>query len=416
MERVTPVSPSPAGIALVCDYEGRILEILDDGLGLAGRFPVGRLFGSCLDSGSMAKSLSFLLEIRARQATFEWELRIAAEDGPGQTLSFDGSMADGQRMILLGAASSREVPGYLDSLARIRNQQAGWVCLALKEMALQETAAGRFQHDLYNELTRLNNELANAQRELAQQNFELERLNRLKNQFLGMAAHDLRKPVGLVLNYAEILTEDAAGRLTPDQLRLLETIGTAADRMGRLIDDFLDVSLIEAGHLSLDIQAVDLAELAGAAQTLVGRAAARRRIRMETDLDQAARRLRVDGPKMEQVLTNLLSNAVEHSPAEAAVVMGSRLEGDRVRVWIADRGKGIPLEQQRRLFQPFATGGADKPGGERSIGLGLAIARRIVEAHGGRMFVESAPDRGSVFGFTLPAPCAAEAAKIALQE
>lgn len=370
MERLTPVSPSPAGIALLCDSEGRILEILGDRLGLADRFPAGCLFGACLDPGSLAKSLEFLRDIRAHQAAFEWELQMAAESGPASTLSFDGCLVDG-RLLILGAASSQELLGV------------------------------RFA------LTRVNNELANAQRELAKQNFELERLNRLKTQFLGMAAHDLRKPAGLVLSYAEILTEDAGGRLTHDELRLLETIRTAADRMGRLIGDFLDVSMIEAGRLSLDIQAVELMELVKAARTLAGIAAAKRRIRIETRMDPAVRRLRVDGPKIEQVLTNLLSNAIEHSPADGVVVVGSHREAEGVRVWIADQGEGIPVERQQGLFQAFAAGGERKPGGERSIGLGLAIARKIVEAHGGRVFVESAPGRGSVFGFTLPEPCVA---------
>jgi signal transduction histidine kinase len=365
---LTPVSPSPAGIALLCDTDGRILEILGDRLGLADQFPAGRLFGACLDSGSLAKSLDFLREIHARQAAFEWEFQVTGESGPASTLSFDGCLVDG-RLAILGAASSQELLGVRFALSCV------------------------------------NNDLANAQRELAKQNFELERLNRLKNQFLGMAAHDLRKPAGLVLSYAEILTEDAGGRLTPDELRLLETIRTSADRMGRLIGDFLDVSVIEAGRLSLDIQAAELMELVKAARTLAGMAGARRRIRIETQMDPAIQRLRVDGPKIEQVLTNLLSNAIEHSPADGTIVMGSHREAEGVRVWIADQGKGIPVERQQDLFQAFAAGGEGKPGGERSIGLGLAIARRIVEAHGGRVFVESAPGRGSVFGFTLPEPC-----------
>ena len=111
----------------------------------------------------------------------------------------------------------------------------------------------------------------------------------------------------------------------------------------------------------------------------------------------------VDAAKIEQVLTNLLSNAVEHSPTGASVTLSSCLMADALRVQVADTGPGISPEQQQRLFQSFASGqGARKSTGERSIGLGLSISRKVIEAHGGRMFVESEPGRGSVFGFTLP--------------
>jgi PAS domain S-box-containing protein len=173
---VIPGSPISAAIALLCDTEGRILEILGDGLGLAGRFPAGRLFNSGLAAGSLVKSLSFLQEIRANRAAFEWELQIAAENGPACTLYFDGCIVGG-RVLIVGGASSPELRDLLDDLVRI---QSNWVRLGLKETSLREVVGERSTHDIYNELSRLNNALANAQRELAKQNFELERLNQLK--------------------------------------------------------------------------------------------------------------------------------------------------------------------------------------------------------------------------------------------
>jgi signal transduction histidine kinase len=259
------------------------------------------------------------------------------------------------------------------------------------------------QARLGREVLELNHELNQATRELALKNAELDRLDALKNQFLGMAAHDLRKPAGLILSYAELLIDDAASSWSAEQREFLQVIRTAADRMRGVIDDFLDVSLIEAGRLSLDVQKADLADLVQAARTLVAASAAKRKIHIAAELDPEGRVLLVDGPKIEQVLTNLLSNAVEHTPAEGCVRIGSRRTESEVRVWVADNGKGIAPQQRARLFQAFAGDTAPKAGGERSIGLGLAIARKIVEAHGGRMFVESEPGRGALFGFTLPA-------------
>jgi PAS domain S-box-containing protein len=120
---VTSVSPNPNGIALLCDSEGRILEIIGDRLGLASRFPPGRLFGACLDSDSLAKSLDFLLEIRAHQATFGWEFQVAAEDRHDRMLVFDGCLVDG-RLAILGAASSQELLGIRFALTRLNNELA----------------------------------------------------------------------------------------------------------------------------------------------------------------------------------------------------------------------------------------------------------------------------------------------------
>jgi signal transduction histidine kinase len=177
--------------------------------------------------------------------------------------------------------------------------------------------------------------------------------------------------------------------------------------MRGLIDDFLDVSLIEAGKLSLNTGWADTAEIVDNARMMVDRAADKRNIRIQVSLDSGAKRLWVDGPKIEQVLTNLLSNAVEHSPDGGQVSIGSRLEPTGFRLWVEDQGPGLSAEQQNRLFQAFAGQTNRKPGGERSIGLGLMIAKKIVEAHGGQLRVESTPGKGSLFGFTLPPTCLA---------
>ncbi len=171
--------------------------------------------------------------------------------------------------------------------------------------------------------------------------------------------------------------------------------------MRGVVDDFLDVSLIEAGRFNLDEQAADLVDLAQSAVTLVKLAAGKRGVKINIALTSSS--LCVDGAKIEQVLTNLLSNAVEHSPAGGAVTLSSERLPSELRVQVANCGPGIAPQQQEKLFQSFASGqAARKSTGERSIGLGLAIARKIIEAHGGRMFVQSQLGQGSVFGFTLP--------------
>ena len=238
-------------------------------------------------------------------------------------------------------------------------------------------------------------------------NAELARLNALKNKFLGMASHDLRKPAGLILNRAEMLLEDATLTCSADACRNIRNIIDSATSMARLIDDFLDVTMIEAGRFNLDIQVVEQDRLVARALALVQASATKRGIHLKTILDEATARIRVDGPKIEQVLTNLFSNAIDYSPDGACIAVVSLLQAEGIRFWVEDQGVGLDLEQQQRLFEAFAGSGGIKRSGERSIGLGLVIVRKIIEAHGGTCFVESQPGIGSRFGFVLPDTCRA---------
>ena len=292
---------------------------------------------------------------------------------------------------------------------RARSGQAQSFCFSFQPLNDHILAFGR-QDVVESELMRqdvlsLNQELNNLMRQLHKQNAQLQRLNREKNQFLGMAAHDLRKPTGLILTYAEFLLEDTAGILESEHLWQMERIRSAAVRMQALIDDFLDVSLIESGKLSLTVGRTSLIELIDSARLMIDRSAEKRNIRFHLDLDYSTGRLLVDGPKIEQVLINLLSNAVNHSPDGGQVIIGSWRSPAGLRIWIEDEGSGLSADQKKRLFEAFSCQSPRKPDGERSIGLGLVIAKKIVEAHGGQLQADCASGKGAVFEFTLPPSC-----------
>ena len=397
-----PGAPSPAGIALRCDAEGRILEILADSLGLAGCFPAGRFFSSCLTPASLARSFSFLQKIRASQASFEWELQLAAEDGLARALYFDGCIVDGC-LLILGAASSRELLDLLEDLMRIHNDQDNQVRRALLEMLLKEAAAGRYQHNFYNELSRVSDELANAHRELAKQNFELEHANRLKNQFLGMVAHELRNPVATILVHCDLLCEDAGATLSEEQAGFVSSVQSSSEFMLQMIDDLLDISSIEAGMLRLDRHPSDPHKLLEHTVGLNAGLAQQKHVHVSLQIEGVLPRLSLDERKIAQVLNNLISNAVKYSQPGTAVEVRAVAEDGGVRIAVRDQGPGIPEAERGKLFQPFGRTSVRSTDGERSTGLGLAISKRIVEGHGGRIWVESQVGVGSVFLFTLPA-------------
>jgi signal transduction histidine kinase len=255
---------------------------------------------------------------------------------------------------------------------------------------------------MYDELSRLNNELANLQRELAKKNAELEHLSALKDQFLGMAAHDLRTPLSIILGYSSFLEEDLSGDLAEEQAEFLSVIRSSSRFMLHLVNSLLDVATIESGKLELELQPTDLAALVARTVSLNATLAEGKRIRLACECDERLPQMALDGPKMEQVLNNLLSNAIKFSYPDGTVVVRLVRQGDYAVLSVADHGRGIPEEQLDELFQWFARTRVKGTAGEKGTGLGLAIAQKIVEGHMGDIWVESTLGQGSRFYVSLP--------------
>ena len=251
------------------------------------------------------------------------------------------------------------------------------------------------------ELVSLNDELGNLTRELARKNAELSRLDEIKNRFLGMAAHDLRKPVGAMLTYSEFLIDEATPNLNEEQQRFLGIIHASCDFMSRLIDDFLDIAVIESGKLAIHHAAVDPAAIIAGSLAVAEVHARRKGVVCQVDAPPQPH-IQVDAPKMEQVLNNLVLNAIEHSKPGNTVLVSARTANDAWTVTVKDSGSGISQGDLIRLFSPFESGSMPKTTGEKSTGLGLAIAKKIVEGHGGAISVESTPGAGTTFTVRIP--------------
>jgi signal transduction histidine kinase len=266
-------------------------------------------------------------------------------------------------------------------------------------MGLTEIAQ---QARVQREVFLLNQELGNLTRALQKSNAELARLNELKNQFLGMAAHDLRKPAGVTMNFAELLLDELANTITPEQKEFLSVILDTSREMVRLIEDFLDFSIIESGHLKLNLEMTSVARIVAEALRYQEPRARKKSVRLVVgDLDSIPALL-LDEPKMVQVMGNLLGNAIDHSePGGHVCIEGTRGQGI-ITLSVRDQGAGMSAEVMERLFRPFSGGRMRKQGGERSVGLGLTIARKIVEEHEGTISAESQLGQGSTFRFTLP--------------
>lgn len=227
---------------------------------------------------------------------------------------------------------------------------------------------------------------------------DLIELDRLKDQFIRVAAHELKTPVTIVKGY--VLTLLRSGAEVPAALRrTLDAIARGAERIDRIVSDLVDISQVDLQRLGLVRQPVDLAELVEAAVDRVSLATRTHRIRLVSTAPVVAY---ADRDRLEQVLTNLLTNAVRYSPEGGDVEVALTKVGETAEVSVRDRGVGIPREKQTRIFERFYRAHTDTAYDYGGLGVGLYIARAIIAAHGGRMWFESEEDLGSTFFFTLP--------------
>mgnify|MGYP006283320355 CR=1 FL=1 len=252
------------------------------------------------------------------------------------------------------------------------------------------------------EVLALNQDLNNLTRELHKKNAQLKQLNEEKNRFLGMTAHDLRKPIGLIITYSEFLIDEADNVLDSEQFGFLNTINESSTFMKRLVDDFLDISAIEAGRLELDLQPASINDVINKSLEVNRQQANKKKIDLQFRESEKIPVIQMDTPKIEQVITNLVSNAIEHSTPGNKVVVRTVAGSDMVTVSVQDFGFGISSEDMEKLFKPFKSTSAKKTGGEKSTGLGMMITRKIIDAHKGKIWVESKVGQGTTICFQLP--------------
>jgi signal transduction histidine kinase len=387
----------PDAIAVLVDEIGSIVEVLVDERGLTAGLPARTSFVTLCDDHSAAKAARLLDEVRQKGVARNWEIVVRSPSGP-TLLLWHGARID-RALLLVGGRGPGDLLYMCDDMMRMNNEQTDLVRAALKELLAR--APPEPPNALFDELTRLNNELTTLQRETAGKSAALEHSNREKNELLGTVAHDLRNPLGVISGYARLLLGGVLGPLNEKQRAILATIESSSRFMADIVDGLVDLSAIEAGEVRLTCTEIDLPAAIREDVELNGIAAAAKGIAVEVgDLPPVS--LRADRSKLRQVVNNLVDNAVKFSHSGSVVRVTAAVAGREVRVVVADQGQGIPAAELGGLFEPFARASPRGTAGEKSTGLGLAIVRHIVEAHGGRITVESEIGKGSTFAFTLP--------------
>ncbi len=254
------------GLAFLCDHDGIVVRTIRDELGVGGERLVGRPFTHIVDEGSITKALNFLAHIREQEVVLGWELNLPIANTI-QTLHFGGKRVD-KSFLLFAAVNGSQMLAMYEEMMHNDNEQAYSHFAVLEAQAHEVRRVQERDTSLYDEISRLNNELGVIQRKLTKKNLELERLNQLKNQFLGMAAHDLRNPLGVILSYSQFLLEDTKESLSPDKEEMVSSIRDSSQFMLGLVNDLLDIATIESGKLRLIQEPTDLNRLVGQVATL----------------------------------------------------------------------------------------------------------------------------------------------------
>ena len=297
------------------------------------------------------------------------------------------------------AAAAKIGAGALEQRIEVTsNDELGALAEQFNRMAaqLQESYAS-----LEQKVAERTRALATALAELDEKSRELEAASRHKSQFLANMSHELRTPLNAIIGFSQVLRERMFGEVNAKQAEYLDDILSSGNHLLSLINDVLDLSKVEAGQVELEVAPFSLRAALESGVAMVRERAITDGVQVTLAADPE---VVVDGDerRIRQVIFNLLSNAVKFTPAGGAVDVSAAQVNGEVRVSVADTGPGVAPEDRERIFEEFQQTDAGLEQRE-GTGLGLALSKRLVELHGGRIWVDSAPQRGSTFVFTLPA-------------
>jgi signal transduction histidine kinase len=231
----------------------------------------------------------------------------------------------------------------------------------------------------------------------------LEVASQHKSDFLANMSHELRTPLNAVIGFSDVLLERMFGELNERQDEYLHDIRNSGRHLLELINEILDLSKVEAGRMELELGPVSLPDVLRDALAMVRERAERHNLALELEVDDEMPSVLADELKLKQVVLNLLTNAVKFTADGGVIAMSGELAREEMRVTVRDTGIGIPEQDQDRIFEAFQRGGRRSHTSTEGTGLGLTLSKRIVELHGGRLWLTSRVGVGSTFGFAIPA-------------
>ena len=275
------------------------------------------------------------------------------------------------------------------------------------ESFLLRRSPGQFDDRVVNLLTALASQskvaIENARlfSEIEDKGRQIEAANRHKSEFLANMSHELRTPLNAIIGFSEVLLDPTLKVNEEEQRQFLTDVLSSGKHLLGLINEVLDLAKIEAGKMELQIEPALLQDVVEAVSNTMRSLAAKKSINLRVDSDESLASFPMDGARVKQVLLNLVSNAIKFTPEGGRVWVRAGAKDGNARLEVGDTGPGIAAEDQERIFLEFQQAGSDA-GKPQGTGLGLALAKKFVEMHGGRIWLESEVGKGSRFFFTIP--------------
>jgi PAS domain S-box-containing protein len=356
-------------------------------------------FASAVDEGERpmtGDALPFLATLRSGEPRQNVVLRMTRGDGERVWISMNS-----QPLVRFGES----VPyAAMASFADITERKAAEVMLqaahAELEMRVEKRTSQLLEANL--RLKREIEERERAQREMHVAKEAADTANRAKSAFLANMSHELRTPLNAVIGFSELLEQQIFGGLNAKQNSYVGNVLVSGRHLLQLVNDILDISKVEAGRMDLQYERTPIGSIIDVVRSVIQAVAVKKGIDLEVEVPPSLPEVQVDPGRIKQVLYNLISNAIKFTPRGGVVRLGARADDQHLIVTVSDTGVGIAHEDLPRLFREFEQ--LRQPGGVRpeGTGLGLALTRRLVELHGGRVEVESALGLGSTFSVHLP--------------
>ena len=289
--------------------------------------------------------------------------------------------------------STMVVVGFREGLPS--NETKNRVALSPNKMSLTSDPYSNQHTRILSHLLYFINETS---KELENQNKLLYDLNEMKNEFLAIAAHDLKNPINVILGFSKLLARELSG----NQKHFVDIIEEASEKMLRLLNDLLDITHIESGKLVLNKEENEYIVFVDKLISSFELQAQKKGIQLVKDFHVASFKLLFDSDRMEQVIGNLLSNAIKYSYSDSKITISVKLDNNVLITEVIDNGQGIPEDEIEIIIKPFKRASSKPTAGESSHGLGLTIVKKIIEAHGGELGVVSIWGSGSNFFVKLP--------------
>jgi len=356
-------------------------------------------FASAVDEGERpmtGDALPFLATLRSGEPRQNVVLRMTRGDGERVWISMNS-----QPLVRFGES----VPyAAMASFSDITERKTAEVLLQAAHAELEMRVEKRTSQllDANLRLKREIEERERAQREMHVAKEAADTANRAKSAFLANMSHELRTPLNAVIGFSELLEQQIFGGLNAKQNSYVGNVLVSGRHLLQLVNDILDISKVEAGRMDLQYERTPIGSIIDVVRSVIQAVAAKKGIDLEVEVPPSLPEVQVDPGRIKQVLYNLISNAIKFTPRGGVVRLGARADDQHLIVTVSDTGVGIAHEDLPRLFREFEQ--LRQPGGVRpeGTGLGLALTRRLVELHGGRVEVESALGRGSTFSVHLP--------------